>query len=396
MALEQRLRRISNSEELVNELSYKYSRLQSYIQQSTGPSAIPESELMPILSTIFKYFEDTNELPLPATAINTGYTGVLKLGLGNTFVKVDAQSRLNTESDVYTILNQSSFSDLTPKLKRYSKISIPKTSHTFGVLFLDNLNPKSNPETLTILNSNIEYVARQVLQKHQSDTEDFETDFIEKCRVNPKLYYLSLMALFHSSMNKSYSKFKLTPYAKLNGKSHYQSSVVPFHENNRFGIGLLRYKESILDPILIRPVGKLRNSIDRYRKAQVKSKTIVHGDFKAENVPFGFLVDHSQVGIGFETDDLTYFLIDQGIDSIAEMHEYFQDYIKIRNTIDDSFRPEYGKLLTELLPFSALLHFVLKHSVMEKRDLTNDKHYANRVKYKHNIEKLCAQLNIYH
>ncbi|MCB9358892.1 hypothetical protein H6503_03090 [Candidatus Woesearchaeota archaeon] len=192
------------------------------------------------------------------------------------------------------------------------------------------------------------------------------------------MYVLSLMAKFHTAF-KSLS-FEQITYAGIHNQPYWIEGSLP--NRNKKGEGYKRFIETTL------PRKELESRIIPYRILQSGAQTVIHGDFKPENIVNGYLVDYAMVGRAFEVDELAYYFSDMRFNcSMPQFHNAIDKYIKIRSKIDPRFaaHPDYHRFLHSIAEDAFLTQLVLRHGVMNKRDMNDPEKFQQRQYYQHRI-----------
>ena len=294
-----------------------------------------------------------------------GYTSRTGFSFKDKFIKVDIGSRLKKEHEVYS-LDLGIFNEFRPKVN-LSEFEM-SDGRDVAILAMDNLK--------TYLPASLKL------------NKTFRQNF-QSCNVP---YNLFLMSLFHRSAQPHLDKFSEVIYEGVHGIPHYEENFVPFV--NITGEGFKRFDQSAIPNNLIRDI---ENIIKDYLKHQKKdSRAIIHGDWKEENIVNGYLVDYAMVGRGFEVDELAYYLSDCkfGLD-LKHFHECIDTYIRQRLSHDYEFEVEikdgYGKEMHALADSAFLSQLVLRHSVMNKRDMMDDAKFRQRQYYQHRINQVLKE-----
>jgi hypothetical protein len=309
--------------------------------------------------------------------VTTGFTcdGVVKSG--DVAIKVDDSERLKRELEFYKAVAETSFAPFTTSLYPNSVYS----EHD-GIGFLSMKNIDS------LVDGWSKWCPNQygVISMPQDA--------------------LSLMRKFHNSgLNFTDS---LATYEDLHGIPHHVSTDDP--GINHSGARYRRFKATRLKK-------GVKKRVERYQKMLLELKKqgqliIIDGDWKKENIYRGYKIDFSCVGLGLEIDDGMYYLSDadfelnpEGCQKIFSKYYLGEDcdtssidskgisYIISRDApciqlASGPISMQRRNLLTALLPDALLRQLVLRHSVMKKRDLMNDKHFKARQFYQHRANEV--------
>ncbi len=280
-----------------------------------------------------------------------GFTSRSSFTLDNIFIKMDETKRINTEYSNY-LKDYGEFNQFMPQ---------PITSVTaddYGIMALTNIQ-KELPGFLIA-------------------NKQFNTNF----KGHDLNYHLFLMGLFHKETQKHINDFNQLIYKGIHGLSHDEESVVPHASQS--GNAYKLFKETAIDP------KKVTSIIENYREQQALfGNDIIHGDWKIPNVPNGYLVDYTQMGRGFAIDELAYFLSDEQFRTTKEQfHQHTDNYAAIRSSHDQTFRSSSRTQMHQLADSALLTQLVLRHAVMNKRDLNDPEKLHQREYYQQTINNL--------
>ena len=288
-----------------------------------------------------------------------GFTSKRGFAFRDLFIKVDLASRLEHELEVYG-KDLGAFNAFRPKA-HIDKFEFSDEDH-IGILTLDNL------------------------RLYPPGTEKVKKIFGIGFKDCGLLYNILLMSLFHKEASVHKDNFSQLQYEGVHGLPHFEESSQPFF--NTDGEGLKRFEETKLENFGVLPV------ITAYLTLQKEeAKSVIHGDWKPENMVNGHLVDYAMVGRGFEVDELAYYLSDAKFNcDLEKFHRFIDDYIKFRSSHDIEFKYKihegYGEKMHELANSAFLTQLVLRHSVMNKRDMMDDSKYKQRKYYQCKINKM--------
>jgi len=198
-------------------------------------------------------------------------------------------------------------------------------------------------------------------------------------------YRLLLMSIFHKEMSKHFDTFNPIQYAGVHGLPHFEEGAIP--SANKDDIGIRKLIETSI------PSGSVRHIIIDYIQMRNSiSRTIIHGDWKPENFVNGYVVDYSLVGRGLEVDELAYAMSDSRSGMTKEkFHRTVDLYCDLRSMHDfvSLSDPTLIRRNMHLMADSALLsQLVLRHSVMNKRDMNDPEKYKQRVYYQQAVLSL--------
>jgi len=281
-----------------------------------------------------------------------GYTSTTGFEFKDIFVKVDISSRLNHEYEVYCL-------DLGEFNKFRAKPIYFVEGDGIGIFAMDNLKKYERG-----------------LLKTRFIKEDF-------------YYNLFLMGLFHKEATQHIDQFDQVIYSGVNGLPHWNESYEP--KVNLNGEGLFRFKETEIE------FKSVKDIINYYLTRQkAEAAVVIHGDWKDDNLINGHLVDYAMVGIGFEVDELAYYLSEPRFNvDLPGFHRVIDQYVLIRSQHDLDFKVRaesgYRKNMHQLADSAFLSQLVLRHSVMNKRDMMIDEKYQQRQYYQNTINKVLRE-----
>ena len=280
-----------------------------------------------------------------------GFTSTSSFTLDDKFIKMDNAKRINIEQANYQRIFRE-FNQFRPTL------ITSVTSDDYGIMALSNIQ-KELPGFIKANNL-------------------FQTSF----KGHDLNYHLFLMGLFHKETQQHLNEFDQAIYKGIHGEPHFEEALIP--SASQSGSAYERFKETAIDP------QKVASIINNYRTYQEKlGNTIIHGDWKKANVPNGHLVDYTQMGRGFAIDELAYFLSDEEFRTTKEgFHQCINNYAELRLTHDNAFFPTTQTQMHQLADSSLLTQLVLRHAVMNKRDMNDQEKYNQRLFYQHTINKL--------
>ncbi|MFC1697681.1 hypothetical protein ACFL1H_05085, partial [Nanoarchaeota archaeon] len=217
--------------------------------------------------------------------------------------------------------------------------------------------------------------------------------FKSKYNYNSKEYYLFLMGIFHKEFAKKPIDIGDLTYHDKDGIDYSEIGDKPGINSN--GQRLLILKETAVNEKII------KNPIEIYRSLKHLNKTIIHGDWKFDNLYHGHVVDYAMVGYGLEIDDLTYYLSDANFKhSFDQINHYIKSYIGLRQLHDKNFEAEVkAGLRKDFFVFatsSLLTELKKRHSVMIKRKMDEGTIHGQKFKeqieyYKHMIELITKE-----
>jgi hypothetical protein len=292
-----------------------------------------------------------------------GFTSTTSFALGDMFFKADKPERLFLEDDVYSA-GMEGFSLFMPQKKAFAY------DRETGVLVLENAfhgEPGYSRANRTY---------GGMLKRK------FGCGFSR----HGLPYNLFLMGLFHKEATASIAPQSLLLYQGAHGLPHEEEGNTPLV--NESGMPYRRFERTGVSSGRVRPI------IADYRSMQEEiAASAVHGDWKKDNLPNGLLVDYSMFGLGLELDDLAYYLSDERFRmDLARFHRAIDFYIELREMHDPVFgmvaADGYRKFLHEHAYGAFLSQLVLRHSVMNKRDLADPEKYRQREYYQSRISEM--------
>jgi hypothetical protein len=309
-----------------------------------------DSNLELIFSEIDKRRELINGGLETLTLNQNGFTSRSGFEFGKLFFKVDIPERIEHEAKVYN-LDLNNFNKYRPNFVGYAN------DENTGVLILENVIRKINPSSLDIRNN----------LKHS----------------------IQAMSIFHREMLKYQNIFAQLRYYGIHNIPHFEEGNIP-HVNDT-GEGYKKFEETQIDIRKVKPI------IEEYLKMQkIYGNSVIHGDWKRDNIVNNHLVDYAMTGLGFEIDELAYFLSDSKYEvSPYEFKTATEFYIDERIKHDPEFHMRimqgYGKQIEQLIDSAFLSQLVLRHSVMNKRDLLDPEKFQQRQYYKHRISQVLTE-----
>jgi len=291
-----------------------------------------------------------------------GYTSKSGFEFMDKFIKADLVSRLRHEHKVYSL-------DLMEF--NYFRANMNEREFVVGqdldiaIMAMDNL--KMHKPGIIKANSIKSHMVRE-FTKHGLG------------------YNLFLMSLFHKEATRHIDQFCQIMYQGVNGLPHWEEGNIPYR--NTKGTAYRRFIDTKIDSKAVIP------AIQQHRELQkIIGNTVIHGDWKPENMVNGHLVDYAMVGKGFEVDEMAYYLSDSNFNlGLNDFHRLIEEYIFLRNTHDARFRVKvdkgYRQTMHQLADSAFLSQLVLRHSVMNKRDLSDDSKFEQRQYYQNAINQV--------
>jgi hypothetical protein len=304
----------------------------------------------------------------------SGYTsrGIIKTN--DAAIKVDLEKRLTKEYLCYLRLAQSEFAPFCSSLYTESSYMV---HGSVGFLPMHNLDTQQRGAQ----SANQQFGA--LLFRHAIPLFDH----------HDTRYNLFLMGLFHKVVSGFDSAFGaqigMAPYEDLQGVAHHLSAEDP--GINQSGEAYLRYRES-------RTLSNVASAVTDYNillneLARQQRLVIIDGDWKPDNLYRGHKVDFACVGLGLEVDDIAYYCSDAAVGMNRDQYrQAINQYVRLRSLHDDDFRHwsldgEKSYLFDSLADAAWLRQLVLRHAVMNKRDMLDDTKYQQRLFYKQRIEE---------
>jgi len=288
--------------------------------------------------------------------IDQGYTSKKGFTFKDLFIKVDSTDRLTKEFDIYST-DFGLFNYFRPSTIEFI------SSENIAILALENLH-NYDPAFLK---------ANRIFNLNLKKESDY--------------YSLFLMSLFHKEANLHKDKFDIVEYEGIYKLRHYDEGYVPIE--NVSDEGYKRFRETQIN------IQEVKSIVEDYLQRQKEeADTIIHGDWKKENLVNGYLVDYAMVGRGYEVDELAYFLTDKDLNcNLKTYHKNIDKYIEIRSLHDSYFKQQVreGYNLHELADSAFLSQLVLRHAVMNKRDMMNPEKYAQRKYYQYMIGQVLKE-----
>lgn len=304
-------------------------------------------------------------------SIERGYTGLGVVINKEWALKFDKMPRIGREFDIYTKCDFDNYAPFVPKVKGFSTTD----DEQYGALILENLfsREKSGQQLVSEIAAQ-----RGVLIKTEID------------------FNLFLMGLFHAGSQGNYELAKnLEPviYEDIRGIPHHLAGNIPLK-----GIAKRSYERFMETAIDTSQIVSIIETYNMKLKTDHLSKklTVIHGDWKPENMANGYPVDFAMVGLAHEVDELAYYLSDHRLRiDLNKFHKSVDKYIEFRCKHDKGFHIEIQEgrrqAMHELADSAFLRQLVLRHSVMKKRDLMDDEKYEQRLYYKQRIEEIMAE-----
>lgn len=296
---------------------------------------------------------------------NLGFTSLSVFEFGDKAIKVDKKTRLQKELEVYS-LELKDFSNFMAKVKAEDLIC--SDSILGGILIMPNL--KKYEQGLIKANR-------------------IRSPLIPEFTKHGFAYNLFLMGLFHKEATKHIDGFEQILYKGVHEIPHYEECSIP--NVNVSGEGLKRFEETDIN------AKKVISIIKEYRAIQkAEARTVIHGDWKPENMVNGHMVDYAMVGIGFEVDELAFYLSNYRFNTeLPQFHRVIDQYIQIRSKHDLEFRLKcedgYRTLMHQLADSAFLSQLILRESVMNKRNMMDNAKFEQRQNYQHMIDEVLKE-----
>ncbi len=303
-------------------------------------------------------------------AIERGFTGLGVLLNDEWAIKFDAMPRIGVEHKIYTSMHNE-FRQFCPRVKGFDMTE----NGEFGAIILENVGNK----TLSGYR-----LASRIAEHYHVELKDIAD------------YNLFMMGLFHkyaSDDDELNEELSTVPYEDKRGIIHPVAMNIPMDDISNDSLKRFHDTEVATSDVL--GIITDYNEIQDSRSTEGLLSTI-HGDWKPENMVNGYVVDFAMVGLAYEVDELAYYLSDSRFKlGVDEFHEHIDKYIQLRSAHDPEFHVKVlnnGRQEMHALADSAFLRqLVLRHSVMKKRDLTDDSKYKERQYYQHRINEVLRQ-----
>jgi hypothetical protein len=336
------------------------SLLEALMRQINPDGKLSDEDVGIIHAELTSRFQVTRENIPRIQVSSSGYTSRRGFTYDRFFFKVDRLERLRAEHRIYQF-NLGEFEAFRPA-RESARLVEPSTG--IGILVLDNLR---------------DYPPGSEKLRARPDSAALEAASDEI------LYNIYLMGLFHKGIS-GYGGFGPLPYQGVHGASHMEETAIPWY--SRWGREYQRFRETRVPLALINPV-----ITDYHARQHEEASTIIHGDWKTPNLVNGHVVDYATVGIGYEIDELAYCLSDMRFNlGYEDMHHYLDTYVRFRSVHDSHFREVtkdgYGQLMHSLVAPALLAQLVVRHSVMNKRDMMDPEKYEQRQYYQHMIDEV--------
>ncbi len=290
-----------------------------------------------------------------------GYTSRVGFTFKDKFIKVDLAVRLKAEYLFYSLEDLGDFSEFMPRSDSFEFVS--SEDDDMAILAMDNLRSEKYSSGFMKLN------------------HLYGTHFLD----HGVHYNIFLMSVFHKETLKHLDKFDTVIYSGVHGLPHYEENYEPYF--NVSGEGLRRFEDTQINSKEVAP------KVKRYKNYQEKNaNSVVHADWKDDNLVNGHLVDYAMVGRGLVVDELAYYLSDYKFDyNLEQFHNFIDIYITYRKNHDKEFEYKinegYDKELRMLADSAFLSQLVLRHSVMNKRDMLDPEKFRQRLYYQQRIDE---------
>lgn len=322
-------------------------------------------------------------------SVTGGYTGILAMKSREYFLKVDKPSRLEHEWKVYQAHSRNKRNLKILPQTTAIKINSSESKNIFdGVLVLKNIDNHYEHNRLRMNLLDLvpfwQWTKKRDEYFSQSELNSIADDTTGK-------YPQLLAALFHEQMKDTPEIMHADKYCRLDGKTpHYAYIDTPSIELNKLDPKALElFHKSNLDPIQCSKLEKIIKKI-----IENPGKDIIHSDFKEENIANSYLIDFSTVCRGYPEEDVIYYaicynettILEPVTKLIPEIKTKISQYHAYRKKINNNYIPETSIPTEDLI----LKILVLRHSVMDKRDLLNPKYYKIRDYYKTEITTLLS------
>jgi len=296
-----------------------------------------------LIKEIEKRTDLTKESLETVVRSDEGYTSRSGFEFGDRFIKIDVLPRLEHEAKVYR-LDLGEFNDYRPQLLEFVK------TDDIAIMALTNLR-------------------NEIIPARSSS--------------------IFLMGLLHKEASRYIDQFRQLIYYGVHKIPHWEEGQIPYA--NLSGDGLKRFEQTEIDVKKVKPIVE-----DYLARQKIEAQTIIHGDWKPENMVNGHLVDYAMAGISFEVDELAYYLSDSRFQiNLQKFHQIVDDYIQTRSQHDLDFKLRaesgYRKNMHQLADSAFLSQLVLRHSVMNKRDLSDDSKFEQRQYYQNAINNILKE-----
>ncbi|MCB9358891.1 hypothetical protein H6503_03085 [Candidatus Woesearchaeota archaeon] len=333
-------------------------RLLEDILDAFPPLTDEEREELGLLLDNFMEVKRTK--PDEITLNSMGFTSYAGFSFKERFLKIDNSKRMLAESIKFKAISSMLYraKNFIPVFYNFS------STENLSVLVMDDVNHR--------------------IPGYQRANVDFKGLLQSPFTHNSIAYNIFLMGLLHKETTDKSTTFAPLIYEGVHGLPYFEEGQVP--KENIEGFGYKMFKDTMINSDQV-----CKRILDHKENQEKNGFVILHGDWKKDNLPNGYLVDFAMVGRGFEVDELAYFLSDIKMGcSISDFHSLLDMYVSLRSIHDSEFaaHPDYHRFLHSIAEDAFLTQLVLRHGVMNKRDMNDPEKFQQRQYYQHRIKEM--------